>query len=370
MNAEHLHAIVTALSAEIQETEFPTRLEELVKGLRAAVETPNNPEPQAQISAAREALKAQLADAGSNDFPPAWQQDLEEMGISDLVGDPLLKEIESILSANEITPSTAADELSSISDRVQALVSALNEADRSLSFLRIGSEDLIPGEFEIGFMIPRAAVNSGLEELGKEFMELKAIIAPFSELVGEGRPEFKVRSISSSEFQVFLDSAPATAAVIATAADRLIAAYKNIIEIRELRKKMAERDVPDDALEGVSKHVSEGMGAKIREIVEQILAEAPSDGVDDARQNELKIEINLRLNQMAERIDRGYNVQVRTGELPQPIEGEEDEVALDDSTLRAVNVVLGKQETLEFVNVSGEPILKLEPPENLDSPER
>jgi hypothetical protein len=80
--------------------------------------------------------------------------------------------------------------------------------------------------------------------------------------------------------------------------------------------------------------------------------------------NELRQELTLSLNALATRVDLGYNVEVRAGELPPP---PEDEVGVEDSvdaeTRAATEAIRSKQESLEFMNLSGKPILSLEQPE-------
>jgi hypothetical protein len=361
VNAERLHAIVVALRSEVEETAYPEHLQGLVNGLRAAVDTPNNPEPQNQISSARQELQRVLSDAPSNDFSPAWHQHLEEMGVVDLLGEPLLQEIESILSANEITPSAAGDELQQISERVQALVNALGEADRSLSFFRIGSEDLSPGEFEIGFMIPRKEVDNGLEELGKEFTELKQIIGPFSELAGENRPEVEVRSISSSDFQVFLMAAGPVAASFAYALDKLTSSYERIVHIRLMNRELAEKDkVPDEYLNPLSTYASGLVEADIEQIVEEVISR--SKLVDEGRVNEIRTDLKRQLRRLAERIDHGYNVEVRAGALPEPDEEDEGAEVLDPATKESLKTVLEAQRGIQYMNATGKPLLSLDAP--------
>ncbi len=362
MNAERLHAIVDALRAEISKTSYPDLLEQLVSGLRGAVESPNQPGPQEQISSAREGLNAVLSEAASNEFSPAWREELREMGIINLLGEPLAEDLERILSANEITPSTAADEIAEIQQRVQSLVAALEQASSSLDFFEIGRERLSPGEFEIGFMIPRVEVDGGLEKLGKEFVRLKRIIAPFSELAGQSRPEFRVRSISSSEFQVFLESTPATAVLFTAALERVLAIYSQILDIRLKHRELAEKDqVPDEYLKGLADYATGLMDAKTHEIAESLVAK--EGAVDEGRDNELRTELRLQLNALAERIDRGYNVEVRAGELPEPTDDDDDDEGLNQATRVATKAVLDAQKKLEFMNVSGKPILSLETPD-------
>jgi hypothetical protein len=148
---------------------------------------------------------------------------------------------------------------------------------------------------------------------------------------------------------------------VATALERLLAAYERILNIRNLHQQLSEEDVPDEALEGIATHVSQNMEDKIREIAENVVNEANLD--DSGRSNELRTEISLSLKGLAERIDHGYDIGVRAGEIPESTD-DEDETNFDQATQEAAQVVLKAQPGLEFMNVSGRSILSLEQSEN------
>ena len=230
MNAERLHAIVNALRDEMAEGETAS-LQQLRDNLQQSVASPDAPGPQQEVSRLRTELNGRLSRAPSNEFSPAWREALDELGIADLVGNGLREQIEEVFMRNEITPSAAVSELDPLVERVQQLQSALENVDNGLSFFGIGADELDPGDIEIGFLIPRDAVKDELEELGKEFIKLQQILGPFLEIATGSREGLRVRSISSSAFGAFLHSYPAAALMIATAVERLIASYKNIMDI-------------------------------------------------------------------------------------------------------------------------------------------
>ena len=76
----------------------------------------------------------------------------------------------------------------------------------------------------------------------------------------------------------------------------------------------------------------------------------------------------VSLNALANRIDRGYNVEVRAGELPLPSdEGDENaepESQEERDTREIVERVQAKQEGLKFSNATGQPILALPEPKD------
>jgi HAMP domain-containing protein len=363
MNVERFHAIVRALKSELEETAEASLLEQLANATQQLSANPAQEPTQQQVSQLRRELNQALRGADSNSFSPAWREAVDELGVSDLLGEALAEELERVFSRNEITPATAADEINAMKQRVDALVQALDEASSGLEFFRIGAEELNPGEFEIGFLIPRREVRDGLESLGKELMQLKRLLGPFTELAGEGRPDIRVRSLSSSEFQVFLDSTQAVALMVATALERLLAAYERILNIRQKRKELAEEeDVPDEVLEPLTGHANQVMQKEIELIVDEIILSAKQ--ADQGRLNELRHDLTLSLNALAMRVDLGYNVEVRAGELPPPPDEEADlEDSIHPETRSATEAIRSKQKSLEFMNVSGKPILSLEQPE-------
>jgi hypothetical protein len=165
MNAERLHAVVTALARELTATNTPS----LVRQLANALQQPQDPNQQQAAASFREQLEKLLADTSTDEWSPAWRQSLEELGVANLFGSTLLAQIEETLGRNEITPSAASAELTAIADRLDALSTAIDQASSAFAFFGIGAEELEPGEFEIGFLIPRPAVDNELQELGTEF---------------------------------------------------------------------------------------------------------------------------------------------------------------------------------------------------------
>jgi hypothetical protein len=361
MNAERLHAIALALKQEMAEADTPNLLNQLVASLRAEVASPSEPGPQQEVSRLRSELNEKLAQAPSNGFSPTWREALEELGITDLVGDRLREQIESIFERNVITPSAAADELAPIAERVQELYSSLDQLHAGFKFLSVGAEELEPGEVEIGFLIPRKAVREDLELLGMEFIKLEQILGPFAELATGTREAVRVRTISSSSFAAFLESAPATALIVASAMERLIAAYKNVLEIRVARQKLKEAGASDKTLKAVSHDAEASMEKAIGKLVTEMLKEAKV--AEPARKNELRMELKVSLNGLANRIDKGYSVDVRVGELPPPPGPDDENAEPESKEERAKRVIVQQvqamQESLKYTNPTGEPILSL-----------
>lgn len=363
VNTERLHAIANAVEAEISAGSL-TAVQELVTALRQAAQDPGH---QPAVSSLREQLGSQLRAAPSNGFSPAWREALTELGIADLLGESLLERVEEIFQRNEITLNTAADELQPYAERLAGLNEALERISGGFDYFQIGAEELAAGEFEVGFLIPREAVDADIGELGDEFVKIKRILGPFLELSTGTRPEIRVRSLSSSEFQVFLDSLPATALLLATTIERIISAYEKVMNIRLARQQLADAGASESTLRSVTEEADTKMAAEIEEFVEELLEQA--DSLETGRANELRKELKDSLNSLANRIDRGYSLEVRAGELPQPEEEPEGATADTQTELReTVAAVRAAQERIKFAELSGKPILELPEAEDKATP--
>lgn len=229
--------------------------------------------------------------------------------------------------------------------------------------LKVGAEELEIGKFEVGVLIPREAVSNELKPFGKELLQLNKILVPFLELGTGERPDYEIRSISSSEFQLFLEAAGPAAACIAIAVERVVALYKQLLEIRIARKKLKEAGVSEKDLHGISTHADKHMETGIEKIAKEVLSEFGKH-LDDGRKNELSVELKVSLTGIARRIDRGYNIEVRAG-LPPPDEQEaegEGDGGPGSPTRHNIEAVAAAQDGLKFMNLSGSPILSLPEP--------
>ena len=350
MNVERLHSIVRALRQDLDVGSIVPRMTELRNAVQAQISEPTNASYQEQIVSLRGSLNNALSISRSNDFPPTWHQAIETMGIDGLLGNKLLAQVNEIFNRNQITPVVALSDLTALTDRLDALNAAVNQLLGGLQFLRIPNEDLDPGEAEVGVLVPRAAVDNELKKLGDEFADLQRILAPFNELAGNSAP-LKVASIASSDFGVYVEMIPGAAALLAVGVERILAAYKTVLELRVLRAQLRTQGMPEESLGSIDDHANGVMGAANRETAEVLAARAPAD-ITQERRNELRNAAEKSLNAIAVRVDRGYNVDVRSGE-PVP--------DVPDSAT-AVAEIRAAAPNLQYINLSGTPILLLAMP--------
>lgn len=353
MNAERLHALVRALQNEQTQKNTVTHLQNLITALQNLVSQPA-PAHQEALSQSIKTMDAALLDSPSDQFSPTWRAILEEIGIQDLLGNQLKESIDLILSTNQLTPAVGLKELQALQSRLQALKTALDQLASGFAYFKIGSEKLDPGQCEIGILIPRAAVNNDLIPFAEELKELAFILNTFSEVATGNRDALPIKTISSSAFLVYLTAHPHFAAAVAIAIERTVSLYKQLLEIRKIRRDLKNYGVPDEQTEGIEQHANSLMKEGTEKVAVEIINTYYS-GDDALRKNELTNFVRISLNKIAMKIDQGFNIEVRAELLTK----QTPENATDQDDIRTIQSV---SPAMQFLKLEGPPLLTLSEP--------
>lgn len=357
MNAERLHAICADIEDSLQSTGLVEKFAAVVAMLQNVVSQPQQPNHQQKLAKCLEAFYKELSDFPTDAFSPAWRQALDEIGGTDIIGERLEQRIRGILERNQITPASALKQIQEILQQLQQFKVALDAITQGFKELNIGAEELAAGECELGVLVPREAVHNNIQEFGKELQDLNFIFGTFSELASGERETFKIKTISSSDFMVFLAAIPPVAACIACAAERIVNLYKTLLEIKKLKADLKNQGLSDDEMTGITEHANTVMSKGIEEIVDEIMDEY-YNGSDNSRKNELSNSIRISLNKLANRIDQGFNIEVRA-EPPEELEENMDDNEEQEVTRQQIQTVIDASESLKFMKLQGGRILHL-----------
>lgn len=360
MNTERLHRLAIAILEDLNKTNVLQKFKQITEALKNQTNQPQQPQFQQQVSQYLKELCDALDNAPSNGFSPEWRQRLEELNIESILGYELKKQLKNIFERNQITPSVALGELQSIYQQVQKLKESVDHIIVSFQYLKIGAEDLNPGQCELGIIIPRS-LNNKLEDFGKELSELNNIFATFCEVAAGNRPGFEIITISSSNFTVFCDLLPVVGACIAHTIERIIAAYKDILEIKLYHRKLAEKGIPKKDLKGIHRYADSHMSNVIDKLIPEILKEY-GQGIEESRKCELQTELKFTLNKLARRIDKGYNIEIRIKTVEASDKSADKKSVKEfDKYVQSIKVA---SNGMQFIKTKGDPILTL--PESVE----
>jgi hypothetical protein len=353
MNAERLHVVALTLKKELSERNLVSTLQSLVNACQS-IGQQSNATTQQNLVSARESFYASATDTPSDSFTPAWRQILIEMGGDQQFGKNLKQRVQQILAENQMTPLVAYQKLQEILASLQTFRDALDQLTAAAAHFHIGSEKLAPGEAEIALLIPRDAVDDKLHDFAGELDKMEFILNTFSEVATGHTDDLKIRTVSSSGLMLFLAASPLFGAMVAKVVDFIVGQYKKILEIKKLQLEIARLELPDEITEKTKEHANTLMEAEIAKFTAEIISEYPK-GDDDGRKNELTTKVRLSLDMIANRIDRGFNFEVRI-EPPTPPAKEGGE---DKEVRKAVQTIQAASANMHYLKLEGPPILAL-----------
>jgi regulator of replication initiation timing len=366
MNIERALSVFESVFEELNSGTVST-FQSLLAALSGQISQPQNPSYQQQVSTHLINLKKILLEAPSNNYSPVWRQTIQELNFEKYLGTHLLTEIESIFEKNSITLIVAQQELQKLSNTVSAIKENLSQMIQAAKKLELKNEELQPGKCELGYIIPRETIKNNLPQLIKELKEAEQIFLIFEEIVTNSRTELQLSSISSSDPSFFFDTLPKTAACVAFTIERIIALYKNYLEIKKLQQDMIDRGVNKKALAAVQEQVNSEVEEGIKKLAPEIIKEYCNKIADAPRRHELTTELTKRLNKLAYKIDRGLRIEIRANPLTENADQQETTEQKEEKVF--LNFVYQKVPTINYIKPSGEPILYLPDNDNQEDHE-
>ena len=364
MNTTKLHIIAKALKKEMERVGSVSLVDQAVQSLQNQINQPQEPNHQQQLSNHLTNLYDKLEGSPVDDFSPAWRDAMEKLSVSDEFGEKLEARVRCIFERNQITSQTALEEMKELHEDLSETETQLSALVSGLEYFGVGEDELETDECEVGIIIQRVYVKDNLKAFGAELIELEKSLLVFSELATGQREPLEIRQISSSELSVFLDYIPEIGACIAIAVERIVALYKQLLEIKKLKKDLVAQEVPEDKLAGIEEHAASIVSPKLDDLANELMEKFGSH-LDPSRKNEVSIEVRHSLNKIANRIDRGFNIELRVSEQAQDEEDKKTEGAQSQAAAR--QQILDSASSIEYLEQVGEPVLFL--PENNDETE-
>ncbi len=356
MSTERLHALAHLLNEDLNRIELLTRLQGLIDSLQQLIHQPDENNQQ-MMTEALEAVYSALDESVVESLSPTWSQQLKKIGFHEFLGSQLKEKLVGCINQNQITPARVHLKVKEWHSTIERFKSAIEEIIKALPQLNIGRDELEPGHCELGFLVPREVVNNHFSEYVKELRQFELIFRTFSEITTGKAEEYTVRTISS-DLIVYINATPAVAALVAMALERIIIVYKELLKIRKLRNELSAQEVSDEELKSIDTHINTKMDKAIEKLAREIMAKyyKPSSM---ARKNDLTNALRISLNKLANRVDRGYNIEVRVAELPKEEFQEGQEKSEPTEEIRYFEVIKKAVPNLQFIRLEGEPVLRL-----------
>jgi hypothetical protein len=355
MNTGYLHEVASDLKQELQKTQQTQLLEQLAAQLHAQITYPQQPQHKSHIESTRSQLTAALQRAPSNSKTPTWHHAVSSLGFSDLIGNVLADRIEHLFARGFGTPSQLQGEIAQIAEAVKTRQDHLQRLLGAMAGLGLGDSELSGASAIFTIIVPRGEIRSDALELSRDLRHAQDLVRTATEYLTGQRTSVVVVQIASSDFQFDFEVIPKVAAFLAKAIDRILSWYKTIHELRKSRAALAEKAVPKEMLQSLDDHIDDRTKGGVKEAVRELL-DGFEAAVDTGRRNELNVELELRLNWTAKRIDRGYKFDVRV--LPKAAEAADNDTTAS-AQKQYIEDVIEFSGKLRFERPTGELMLQL-----------
>lgn len=326
MNLGKFNGAVLALKEEFEDMEVLQHLNTLKKSLSQSVTQPNAETAEAFKESLGE-LEKTLSGCPSNEATPSRRRIFKELEAENKIGLGILFSVQAIIQENSITPADALAKITEFIKEVNSFHQTIASLAADLNVLQVDYDELKEGEYEIGILIPEDILRKSLSNIQKELKCINGLLRVISE-VATGKPkEFSLRTIGSTDMQVFFNTASTVAVCLAVTIERIVALYKNQLEIRKIKAELEQMNTPATVTTPLDKHITELVQKELDLITKDIINDYYKKK-DSGRRNELKAHLNHVLNYMTERIDKGAVFEVRVG-LPDKPEEPNDEDELE-----------------------------------------
>lgn len=362
MNAEQLHAICLELRQEIDSAGLLNGLKQLGDALQNTLNQPGQPQPQEQVAASRKNLISALEKIESLERPVTKQQIIHEIGGGEILGRALKSRIEASFSQIDVTPALVQKDVMTMHSELANFRQGLDQLIAGFERLGIGAEELIGYVAELGVLIPRRDHAEDLGSFSKDLRNINIELMHFNELVTGRADRFKVRSLSSSDFSVFLEALPETAQVVVSTIAMLLIGYEKLLDIRKKKAELQEKEAPKEIIDGMDKWAESLMSGEINKITSHLLEQYKDVKRPDLRGNELEGHVRLSVKKLAGRIDVGYHFSARIGNVEEPTDEEGEGEGAETERARRTEIIADikqKASQIQYRQMEGDSVLPL-----------
>lgn len=256
---------------------------------------------------------------------PYAQQIIEELKLRSLMNPDFSVSLDHISQTNSFSAPATAGKLREFAAKLRKRVDRLQAIDESFTFFEVEFERVFDHESEIGLLLPREIVGETLKDLSKEFSTFGLLFRQVNELTGAKDYDPKVRTISSSWWQFFVDLQPEQVSAWIDITKGLVELGAAILGIQKIRDEIAKQKLGDEIAKAVDAEIQTKLEAGIENIV-TMLREKHDKLNDEGRINELSNGIKMGLKHMAKRMAEGGQIEIDVAipEEPKVPEGEPD----------------------------------------------
>lgn len=359
MDASRLRSVAESLLKEEDALGLTAKLQAITNSLMNMSSQPGQPAYQTQLSQALQELEMSRAGLRVS-HDPVFAEYVDAIAATPYFTEAMIDTVKQSIANNGMTPATAQQQIQKLlTDRTQYVTSIKTLVD-ALKIVKIETENVQPGEAEVGFRLPRELFKNELDGWIVELRQIERVVRAFAELATGSVAPIEIGELSSTDPLIFLLLAPSTAGAIAKAVSWSLDQWKKVEDIREVRNKTAKASSGfggsfDDLVADFDKRIQAGIDQAISQHAENLVQLRQEAG----RGHEQVNDIAFGLRYLISRIERGMTVELRF--LPPPAN------STDAIEQEAFSNLAAVAPTLSFPAPSAEPLIELTGPNSANA---
>ena len=347
MNTERLHSLIRLFIDANKKHNFISLLQAVETTYTQAVQTPSSQNAET-FDNARNALLTAASEFPIGSLSPSRRKLLEAIGGIFYYGENLSRRIDDIIE-NANTPSAAVAQIQELRTKMTEFFKTVQVLDDSLTKLGVGVEDIPQDSAEIEVLIPESMIDGHLNGFIKEINYLDAAFSDIGEVVTGERTSLDIRSLGSGSAELYLIVDLAMGAQVLAFVTAVVVLINNILKIRRDRESLKKQNAPATIIKELKSWEDKQIKEHIDKLREEMLGKYKGK---EERKNELRNALSMRLKRLADRIDRGMDIDVTTAATAEQKEG--DESAADAKQIK------DKQGYIAFIREATHHISQLE----------
>lgn len=321
MNIERLSEIARAILSEFQETQVIQRIQTLISALDQVMQQPSQ-DHENNLNNQLTAFSDSMDLSKLNTFPATWRPYIEELGVIDVLGEPLRRRVESIVSGRGVVQAKAKKQLTAIQselndyqDKFQQLVNATDRFD-------FDSRHVETDLAEISFLFPADQFGSRMSDFAKEVKLMDDAVGFFSELGTGSREEPKMYQLSNPDPFIVAGVTIGTATTILIFVKAVLDTIESTYNLRAARENLREAQASTRTIEAIETDIREKIDAGVYDARRLMFDKFPPE---QTRKQELENLADKILPKLVDRLDRGYRIDANANVPPESKEGDEPE---------------------------------------------
>ena len=271
--------------------------------------TASNPDTNKAFRLKYEEVLNVLNKCKSNFVRPTQKSILGEMKALSRIGIGLSSRIQEIISENSATQADLLDQFKKLRAEIVEFSKTLTSLKENMAKVGVSISLLEKGTFEVGIIFPPSDNRRGVGDFKEHVSNIEFIILTFQEMSGMSLASATIRRISSSDWEVFVACSGPAAAGIAFALERIVSMYKTYLEIKLLKKQLAEKEVPESVLKGLADHLDSKIGADV-DSISKIIIDKYCSIKDSGRKSELHNKLRIALTKLIKMVDMAAIIDV------------------------------------------------------------